>query len=95
MFATVRRSLRIRALPANLRIHEAVARQAAETAQRAAPAPPAPSVVERLSARDLPGNVRLVPYVSRKNRFWKVRLARLTQVSKQQRDTLRAELKET
>lgn len=72
MLRSVPRQLRIRALPGNLRVNEAVARQAAQTAQRAAPAPAAPSVVERLSVADVPSNVRLVPYVSRKNRFWKV-----------------------
>ncbi|KAI3625603.1 hypothetical protein CBS9595_000964 [Malassezia furfur] len=86
MLASVPRLLHIRPLPQNLRIHQAVTRQAAETAQRATPAPAAPTVLEKLQSVDLPSNVRLVPYVPRKNRFWKV--------SKEERDQLRAELQE-
>lgn len=99
MLASVPRLLHIQPLPQHLRIQKAVIRQAAQTAQRTTPAPAAPTVLDKLQSVDLPSNVRLVPYVPRKNRFWKVCHTRhwhsiLTQVSKEERDQLRAEFQE-
>ncbi|WFD07865.1 hypothetical protein MVES1_003233 [Malassezia vespertilionis] len=89
MQSSIARCLRIEPLPKGMRANAVVQRQAKQHAERAAPKPRAPSVLERLASgpAPLPTNLRLVPFVPRKERYWKVH--------KDQRDILMKELKET